>query len=135
MNLFGDSSGWLAMYDENDKYHTVAKNALRRFAEHELNFVVTDYVVAETLTLMLGRLGHQKATAFGRWLLDAPRVKQVRITPEIWNEAWLLFQRYDDKEFSFVDCLSFVVMRREKLTEAFTFDRHFQQMGFRLWPR
>jgi predicted nucleic acid-binding protein len=29
------------------------------------------------------------------------------------------------------DCISFVVMRQENLTEALTTDRHFEQAGFR----
>ena len=42
---------------------------------------------------------------------------------------------YDDKDFSFTDCTSFVMMRRLKIVDAFTADHHFEQMGFRLWPR
>ena len=29
----------------------------------------------------------------------------------------------------------FVTMREQKLYDVFTFDHHFKQMGFRLWPR
>jgi predicted nucleic acid-binding protein len=95
---------------------------------------VTDYVIAETLTLMLARLGHRKTVTFGEWLLNAPQVQQVRPDVDLWNEAWHLFKEYDDKDFSFTDCTSFAVMRREHLADAFTFDHHFTQMGFRLWP-
>ncbi|MBI5054401.1 MAG: type II toxin-antitoxin system VapC family toxin, partial [Chloroflexi bacterium] len=42
---------------------------------------------------------------------------------------------YNDKQYSFTDCTSFVVMQKRKLRDAFTFDHHFEQMGFRLWPR
>ena len=70
----------------------------------------------------------------GDWLLSSPRVRLIRADIDLWSETWRLFKRYDDKEFSFVDCLCFVVMRRERLVDAFTFDHHFEQMGFRLWP-
>lgn len=42
--------------------------------------------------------------------------------------------RYEDREFSLTDCSSFVIMRREKLRQAFGFDHNFEQMGFLLWP-
>jgi uncharacterized protein len=134
MILFGDSAGWLALYDERDKYHLAARQSFNALLDQPVTFLVTDYVIAETLTLMQGRLGHRKTVAFGEWLLSAPQVQQVRLDVDLWNEAWHLLKKYDDKEFSFTDCASFAVMRRERLVDAFTFDHHFEQMGFRLWP-
>jgi len=34
------------------------------------------------------------------------------------------------RELSLVDCVSFACMRREGLTRAFHFDRHFREQGF-----
>ncbi|HET7090104.1 MAG TPA: PIN domain-containing protein [Anaerolineae bacterium] len=135
MILFGDSSGWVAAYDERDKYHAAAKQIIYDLSGQKVTFVVTDYVVAESITLMRSRLGHARAVAFGDWLLQSPRVRLIRLDLDLWNEAWRFFKMYDDKDFSFTDCASFVVMRRERLRDAFTFDRHFEQAGFRLWPR
>ena len=122
------------MYDDRDKYHLAAKRSFNTLLDQHVAFLATDYVIAETLTLMQGRLGHRKAVAFGEWLLNAPQVQQVQLDVDLWNEAWHLFEKYDDKEFSFTDCTSFAVMRRERLVDAFTFDHRFEQMGFRLWP-
>ncbi len=135
MILFGDSAGWLAAYDERDKYHAAANLALHDLTGQNAAFVVTDYVVGESVTLMRSRLGHGRAVAFGEWLLTSSRVKLIRLDVDLWNEAWRLFKTYDDKDFSFTDCASFTVMRRERLRDAFTFDHHFEQMGFRLWPK
>jgi hypothetical protein len=71
----------------------------------------------------------------GDWILQSPRVKLIRLDVDLWNEAWRLFKLYDDKDFSFTDCASFAVMRHARLRDAFTFDHHFEQAGFRLWPR
>ena len=49
--------------------------------------------------------------------------------------AWELFVRHDDKDFLFTDCTSFVIMRELGLTDAFAFNEHFAQMGFRVWPQ
>ena len=35
-----------------------------------------------------------------------------------------------DKEWSLVDCVSFVVMQQYGLHDAFTTDHHFEQAGF-----
>jgi predicted nucleic acid-binding protein len=134
MKLLIDSAALLALYDRGDKYHLRAKRAFQSLSEEKVTFIVTDYLVAEATTLILGRAGHLQAVICGDWLLNLPRVRLLRVEVDVWNEAWQLFKKYDDKEFSFVDCASFIVMRREHLVDAFTFDRHFEQMGFRLWP-
>lgn len=134
MNLLADSAAWLALYDRGDKYHARAQRAFRELAERKVSFIITDYLIAESITLLMGRAGHATAVMCGEWLLNSPRVHVIRADIDLWNGTWRLFKRYNDKEFSFVDCLSFAVMQREHLTDAFTFDHHFTQMGFRLWP-
>ena len=41
-----------------------------------------------------------------------------------------LFRVRPDKSWSMVDCISMCIMEREKLQEALTSDRHFEQAGF-----
>jgi predicted nucleic acid-binding protein len=136
MNLFlADSSAWLALYDRRDKFHTQAIEAFNSVVNQKVTFVVTDLILVETVTLLLYRAGHAQAVICGEWLLHSPRVRLIRVNIEQWDESWKLFKQYDDKQFSFTDCTSFVVMRHLKLRDAFTFDHHFEQMGFRLWTR
>jgi predicted nucleic acid-binding protein len=60
-----------------------------------------------------------------RWQwIDAARAEKARA----------VFFRQRDKEYSFTDCTSFVVMRELRLKEALTTDRHFRQAGFQLLP-
>jgi hypothetical protein len=42
-----------------------------------------------------------------------------------------LFADRPDKNWSLTDCVSFVVMHGEGLTEALTGDNHFEQAGFK----
>jgi predicted nucleic acid-binding protein len=134
VNLFVDTAGWYALYDLRANHHAAAKELFDGLVNRRVTFFVTDYVVDEALTLILDRLGHGRAVAYGQWILRSPRTRFVRIDPDQWDQAWGMFQRYDDKDFSFTDCTSFVVMQQYKLVNVFTFDHHFEQMGFRMWP-
>jgi predicted nucleic acid-binding protein len=58
MNLPTDSAVWLALYDRSDKYHNQAQLAFQELAERKVTFVVTDYLIAESVTLIMGRAGH-----------------------------------------------------------------------------
>jgi hypothetical protein len=51
-------------------------------------------------------------------------------TPEEVDQAWAAYDRGDAGEAGIVDHLSFQVMRRLGLTEAFTNDQHFEAAGF-----
>jgi predicted nucleic acid-binding protein len=46
-------------------------------------------------------------------------------TPDEEREACAYFKRYHDERYSFVDCLSFVVMEKLEIGEALTLDAHF----------
>ena len=43
--------------------------------------------------------------------------------------AWFAFSRFADKDWSFTDCTSKVVIERFGISKAFTFDHHFHQFG------
>jgi predicted nucleic acid-binding protein len=47
------------------------------------------------------------------------------------EQAVELFRTRSDKSWSLTDCLSFVVMQEEQLSDALTPDHHFRQAGFR----
>ena len=134
MKLFGDSAAWLPFFDRRERQHEIIRQTVSLLARQNLTIYVTDYIIDETLTLIVARVGHSAAVTCGEWFLTSPFVKVIHIETGQWDEAWGLFQRYDDKGFSFTDCTSFVVMRQHHLVDAFTFDHHFGQMGFRMWP-
>jgi predicted nucleic acid-binding protein len=48
--------------------------------------------------------------------------------PEI-VAAWQVFQAFADKDWSFTDCTSKVLIDQLSLTHAFAFDQHFRQFG------
>lgn len=91
--------------------------------------VTSDYVLGETHTILRVRAGHGIAVQFGE-AIRASRLLHVKfVSPEILDKAWRLFKGYPDKDFSFTDCTSFIVMERLRISTAFTFDAHFRQYG------
>jgi uncharacterized protein len=134
MKLFVDTSAWVAISAKDDKYHRSASTAFAGLKRTRFQLTTTDYVLDESLTHLLTHYGHQRAVAFGNWALRSESIFIQRIDQTIWDEAWQLFQQYDDKKWAFTDCTSFVVMQRHKLYQAFTFDRHFVQADFQCWP-
>ena len=133
--LFVDTAGWMACADAADPAHRGAAEARDAALEAGGVLVTTDYVVDETLTLIRVRLGLPAAEAWWRQVERSSRVKWERIDDVRAEKARHAFFRHADKEYSFTDCTSMVVMHELKLKQALTTDRHFAQMGFQTLPR
>jgi uncharacterized protein len=132
--LFVDTAGWVACADSVDLAHRRATAARDQWLHEGGVLVTTDYVVDETLTLLRFRLGMAEAEAWWHQVDDSPRLRWEYISLERTDKARDLFFRYVDKEFSFTDCTSFVVMRELRLRDALTTDHHFAQAGFLTLP-
>lgn len=130
-SIFIDTGAFLALEDESDNHHEEAI----RFRDKVLlpgnyEFITTSYILDETLTLIRRRLSISASISLSKKMRNSQIVKILRISEEVEEKALDLFEKYDDKTFSFTDCVSFVIMRDLGIQEAFTFDEHFLQMGF-----
>lgn len=132
--LFVDTAGWMACADAADPAYRAATTVRDAWIEQGGVFVTTDYIADETLTLIRLRLGHAAAEAWWRQVDGSSRLRWETVTPARAEKARGLFFRYHDKDFSFTDCTSFVVMRELRMREVLTTDHHFAQMGFTLKP-
>ena len=133
--LFVDTAGWVACTDTAEPAHKRATAARDRWLEAGGVLVTTDYVADETLTLLRMRLGLDVAEAWWhRWMAVRVCAGSSSACARA-DKARGMFFRYTDKDFSFTDCTSFVVMRELKLREALTTDHHFAQAGFITLPK
>jgi predicted nucleic acid-binding protein len=55
----------------------------------------------------------------------------IPLSEALYQRGLEVFRRWTDKDWSLVDCVSFVVMQDRGLTDSLTTDRHFNQAGFR----
>lgn len=91
--------------------------------------VTTDHVVFETLTLIQSTVEknfHARAVEVGEQLYSEKLARIHRTSFEEQLEAFAYLRQHADKRYSAVDCLSFVVMLKLGINEAWTFDRHFE---------
>ena len=122
----------VAFLNERDQYHNRADELSRQLAGRR--FLTTDCVLLE-IGNSLARAFKVPAIEFIDHLLASDEVQVVRLTPGLFEEGFTLYRTHRDKEWGLVDCISFVVMRREGIEEALTFDQHFVQAGFRALMR
>jgi predicted nucleic acid-binding protein len=128
---FVDTSGWAAWADRAERFHSAAKSALDEVWAQGGQLVTTTYVLAE-LSGLFTRLRIPKLQQIS--LIDAIRadasVEVVSVDAYLDSEIMPLWRARPDKDWTLVDCGSFVVMQRRALSEAVTTDHHFEQAGF-----
>src|SRR5205807_1655802 len=122
---FVDTAGWMALADSSDPVHIRARTFRDEWLREGGRFVSTDFVVDETLTLIRMRLGIDAAERWWELVDSSRRINWERIDEARCEKARLWFFRWRDKDFSFTDCSSFVVMKERGIRKALTSDRHF----------
>jgi len=124
--IFADTGGWFALFVPWDANHSAAQCWHRGNAEPVLT---TDYIVDEVLTLMKARREYARAVSLGTLLFGGDLARLHRLTDDQMRRAWDVFRTFTDKDWSFTDCTSKVVMKDLGITIAFSFDQHFRQFG------
>ena len=122
---FVDTAAWYALFVSSDVNHLTAS---RWMSSNRGPLLTTDYVLDETLTLMRSKGQRDVAIEFGESVFNG-LARLHYLKPGEIAAAWDVFHTFDDKDWSFTDCTSKVVIERAGITTAFTFDRHFRQFG------
>lgn len=135
--IFVDTSAWDAIADAGDPNHEMSLLFNDEIADR-CRLVVTNYVLDELYTLLMMNVGHQRTVDFKRKLdvlAQEGILVIIWVSEDIATEAWTVFEQFNvDKQWSFTDCVSYVVMKQREIVEAYAFDQHFAQMGFARLP-
>jgi predicted nucleic acid-binding protein len=127
---FVDTAAWIALINRSDQLHEQAKTVMNQLKEEKSKLVTTEFILIEVANALSKPPLRSRAVTYINGLR---RLKTVQIIPanaELFHAGWLLYSDRLDKEWSLTDCISFEIMRREKIIRAFTSDRHFEQAGF-----
>ena len=127
--VFADTFYYVALLNTRDMWHERVTELSQTLSQrvYTTAWVLTE--VADGLTTPGQRRG------FLTLLASLRRARGCVIVPaaERLFEAGLdLYGQRLDKQWSLTDCISFVVMRENGITDALTGDHHFEQAGFRI---
>ena len=131
--IFVDTSALYAVLDRDDAFHAEASGAWKELLQSSTPLLTHNYVLVEIAALAQNRLG-----------LAALRAVQEDVMPIV-EVHWVIEAQHrmavemvlaaGRKKLSIVDCASFLVMREHGVRDAFAFDHHFREQGFRTIPK
>jgi len=125
--IFIDTGFVIALINDNDFYHAKALQLAERFSAYPA--VITDAVLFE-IGNALSRIAKQQAVDIINYFKESHEVSIVFVDSLLFDKGLAQYGRYEDKTWGLVDCISFVVMQEQKITDVLTFDKHFSQAGF-----
>ena len=128
--VFLDTVGLLALWDTSDQWHASAESAFAEFQSFRRPLLTTSLVLFECGNAAARRPYRQLVPQLWQSLDDAGFL--VRPDADEVRAAWEAYHRGDADGAGIVDHVSFIVMRRLGLTDAFTNDRHFRAAGLSL---
>lgn len=126
MSIFVDTGAWFASVVKTDANYPFAQAWLTK---NSSPLLTTDYVIDETLTLLRARGERQKAIQLGHAFFSGSLAEIYVLSESDIRETWRQFVQFFDKDWSFTDVSSKVVIEKMGITDAFAFDHHFKQFG------
>lgn len=122
MSVFTDSSALVALFNPQDPNHNKAKSITKKYKIK--SFAISDYIFAETVTVLSQKVGKNEAIYAGEFIKR--RCLKVGINEDILNLSWEIFKKQKSKNVSFVDCTTIALFQKGMFNKLFTFDSDFK---------
>jgi predicted nucleic acid-binding protein len=118
--------------DNREPQHMTAVTLFQSARQHRRRLVTTNYVLVELVSLLTSpiRISRSHVIMLVGRVRASSYVEVIHVDPQLDEQAWELLAKRQDKNWSLVDCTSFVVMQQRGITEALMTDHHFEQAGF-----
>ena len=126
--IFADTYFYIAFLNPEDEAHQTSVDFMEGF---EGEIITTEWVLTELANGFAIPDNRGRFVNFHAMLRNDPSVTINPATSELFDEGLRLYSARLDKEWSLTDCISFVVMKDNGLSQALTADHHFRQAGFK----
>lgn len=129
-SVFVDTSAIYAFLVPEDDQHKEAKALVESLRAVEPTLVSSSYVLQETVALLQARIGVPAVRTFQKHFAPALEVEWIGVA--LYQRAMAALLAADKRGVSLTDWTSFEVMRDRGIEQAFAFDGHFDEQGFRV---
>ncbi len=125
MKVFVDTAAWIALLNTDDDLHIRVRQVRDRLSQQEITLITTEFVLLEVADgLSTPKIRSRTVDLINR--LRSLDGLQILPLSQVLTEGWLLYSQRPDKGWSLTDCISFIVMTQQQITQAFTSDHHFE---------
>lgn len=124
---FLDTSGILALAMDKDAFHDLAIEMMQSAESAGERILVHNYILVESAALLQRRISFDASI---RFLESSASFDVVWVDSTLHAQAVAYLAQNGTSKLSFVDVVSFLVMRSNAVNNFIGFDKHFTDAGF-----
>ena len=129
--IFVDADAFVALARKDDANHERAVSSLRRLIKQPIVFITSNYVFAESVTVISMHIGHAAAVRFIEAMQSDESIYLLQRTTDAIDEAAIqIFKEQTSKNTSFVDCTNIAFLKQFHMDAIFSFDGIYKKNGF-----
>ena len=128
--IFVDTSALIALGNKRDSFHQEAIKINDQLKVQNRNFITTNAVLLEFGNAFSSINLKPVAISLIKAIKTSPKWEYLLVNELLFNQAFTLYEKMNDKEWGLVDCTSIIVAQKRGITEIFSTDKHFKQAGF-----
>ena len=125
--VFADAFYFVACLNRTDQHH---QKAVAFALNNSRAITTTTWILTEVADAFAASAARDKIAGFVAALEADANTKIIPATQSLFHRGLDRYAARSDKGWTLTDCISFIVMEDEGITEALTGDRHFAQAGF-----
>src|SRR5688572_14974207 len=126
--VFADTAYFIALLGRDVDERQRAAEAMRGRTD---NLVTTAFVLVELGNFLSPARHRAYFVNVVRTLSEQQGTVVLPPDARLYDAGLRLYTDRPDQDWSFTDCISFVVMRERRIAEALTTDHHFEQAGYK----
>ena len=128
--VFVDTTAWIALLNVDDLWHQQAKQIRLELLKSNYIFITTEFILLEVGDALCSQNIRNNTANFLHNIYQLNSIIVISFSQDLLQLGLNLYEQRLDKDWGLTDCISFIVMQRENIQEAFTSDKHFEQAGF-----
>ena len=128
--IFVDTGAFIAKYIAKDQFHDRAISLWGKISQERGRCFTSNFVLNEVFTLLARRTTYEFSAKKAQLIYASEELTILRSSEKEEILAVQTLKKFADQSVSFTDCISFVLMKKNKIKTTFSFDVHFQIAGF-----
>jgi predicted nucleic acid-binding protein len=130
--VIGDSDGLIAILNEEDKNHGLAKETVIKLLQHDAQTIFPLTTIVETVTTLKRKLSKPDLAARVVQQITKGKLAIENIDTEMLKEALKVFDPAGSKQNTLFDALVVATAKKLHAKVIFSFDKWYDRLGFKL---
>lgn len=127
--IFADTSFYVALANSKDSLHDIAVCASNQW---DGKVVTSEYILLELGNYLHNLKDRKVFLDLFQAIHEDEDTQVIPASTPLLEKGISMYANRPDKEWSLTDCISFVIMAEQGISEALAADHHFEQAGYRI---